>query len=132
MHELGASRRQAEQYSSHLYYHYVPSSLHLCQLRSAVSVLLNTLKYAGLPRDLLQPATRNTGGRFQKETSRTVNIRDNPIARGKHKNISNRRQYILVPLESTSLITVILGYAIIPEKHDSDLKFHTMKIIEKF
>ena len=52
------------------------------------------------------------------------------MARGKHKNISNRNQCNLAPSEPSSLTTAITGYPNTPEKQDSDLKSHLMKMIE--
>jgi hypothetical protein len=52
------------------------------------------------------------------------------MARGKHKNISNRNQCHLAPSEPSSLTTAITGYPNTPEKQDSDLKSHLMKMLE--
>ena len=50
--------------------------------------------------------------------------------RGKHKNISNRNQCHLASSEPISPTTASPGYPNIPEKQDSNLKAHLMKMIE--
>jgi hypothetical protein len=54
------------------------------------------------------------------------------MARGKLKNIRNRNQYHVAPLEHCSSTTTSPGYHNKPEKQDSDLKFHLIRIIEDF
>jgi hypothetical protein len=61
-----------------------------------------------------------------------MNTRDNEMARGKGKNISNRNQGYLAPSEPSSPITVSPGYPNIPEKQDADLISHLMMMIEDF
>jgi hypothetical protein len=51
--------------------------------------------------------------------------RDNQMAGGKCKNISNRNQGYLMSLEPNSPNKASPGYTITPDKQDSDLKsFH--------
>ena len=52
------------------------------------------------------------------------------MAEGEYKNISNRSQCCLVPLEPNSPTTASPGYPNTPEKQDSDLKSYLMKMIE--
>lgn len=52
--------------------------------------------------------------------------------RGKHKNISNRSQCNLKPSEPRSPTTASLGYPNRPEKQDSDLIHHLLKMLEAF
>ena len=59
--------------------------------------------------------------RLQSETARPANTRDNQIARGKFKKISNRNQCF-----------DIIRYHNTPESQGSDLKFHLMMMIEDF
>jgi hypothetical protein len=54
------------------------------------------------------------------------------MAKGKHKNISNRNQDYLASSEPSSPTTVNPGYHNTPEKQDSDLKLHLMMMIEEF
>jgi hypothetical protein len=54
------------------------------------------------------------------------------MARGKHKNISNRNQGYLASSEPNSLTVASPGYTITPEKQDSDLKSLLMMVIENF
>ena len=56
----------------------------------------------------------------QWETARPANTRDNRMARGKGKNISNRNQGYLAS-ETSSPTTASPGYHNTPEKQDSDL-----------
>ena len=65
-------------------------------------------------------------------TPRAANPRDNQIARGRCKIINNSSQYTLAPSEPSSPTTTSPGYPNIPEKQDTVLKFHLMKIIETF
>jgi hypothetical protein len=68
----------------------------------------------------------------QSETARPVNTRDNQVARGKSKNISNRNQGYLASSEPSSPNTVSPGYPNTPEKQDPELKSHLMMMIEDF
>jgi hypothetical protein len=52
------------------------------------------------------------------------------MARGKHKNISNRNQWILASSKPSSPRTVSSGYPKALEKKDSDLKSYFMIMIE--
>ena len=79
----------------------------------------------GVPKSADMPKTTGSQthrrGYLQSETARPTNTRDNQMARGKHKNLSNRYQGYLAPLEPTSPTTVSLGYHNTLDKHDSDL-----------
>jgi uncharacterized protein YukE len=79
---------------------------------------------------------RHAVGRIQKETPRLVNARDNQVARGKHKTISNRSQYIQY-IHSGTIITQFSYHSKLwipdtPEKQDVDLKSYLIKIIQSF
>ena len=52
------------------------------------------------------------------------------MARGKHKNICNRKQYNLASSEPSCPSTASPGYPHIREKQDSYLKSYLMKMIE--
>jgi hypothetical protein len=68
----------------------------------------------------------------QSETARPANTRDNQVARGKGKNLSNRNQGYLASSETSSLTTASPGYSKTPQKQDSDLKSHLMMMIGDF
>jgi hypothetical protein len=51
------------------------------------------------------------------------------MVRGKNKNICHRNQCNLAPSEPRCPTTASPGYPNIPEKQDSYLKFHLMKMI---
>jgi hypothetical protein len=63
---------------------------------------------------------------------RAGSTRDNQMAGGKQKNISNRNQGYLSTLEPNSPTTASPGYTITLEKQDSDLKSLLMMVIENF
>ena len=86
--------------------------------------------HSGLPGDLKQP--QDSRGRLQRESPRPANTRDNQLAKGKHKPISNRSQYTWASSEPISPITASPGYANTPENQEADLKSYLMKIIESF
>ena len=65
-------------------------------------------------------------------TVRARSTRDNHMARGKHKNISNRNQGYLVSSEPNSPTRASPGYIITSEKQDLDLKSLFMIMIENF
>jgi hypothetical protein len=54
------------------------------------------------------------------------------MARGKHKTISSRNQYMWTSSESSSSTTVNPEYNNIPENQEVDLESYLMKIIEFF
>ena len=54
------------------------------------------------------------------------------MARGKHKNISNRNQFDLATSELSSPNTASPGYPNTPLKQDSDLNSHFKKMLEDF
>ena len=68
---------------------------------------------AGFPRSgdttKITSAQANRRDKLQSETARPTNTRDNQMARGKHKNISNRNQGYLASLEPSSPTTASPG-----------------------
>jgi hypothetical protein len=54
------------------------------------------------------------------------------MAKGKHKTINNRSQYILAPSEPSSPTTANPRYSNTTENQDIDLKSYFMKLIESF
>ena len=54
------------------------------------------------------------------------------MAKGKHKNLTNRNQVYLASSEPSTLTTVSPGYLNTPEKQDSDLKSYLMMVLEDF
>ena len=54
------------------------------------------------------------------------------MAKGKHKNLTNRNQNYLASSEPSSPITASPGYPNTPEKQDVDLKSYLMMLIEDF
>jgi hypothetical protein len=69
---------------------------------------------------------------LQRDKPQSETARDNQMARGKGKNISNRNQGYLASSETSSPTIVRPGYPNTPEKQDSDLKLHLMIMIEDF
>jgi hypothetical protein len=55
----------------------------------------------------------------KSETARPANTRDNQMAKGKHKNISNRNQGYLASSEPSSPTMVNPGYPNTPEKQNA-------------
>jgi hypothetical protein len=70
--------------------------------------------------------------KLQSETARPTNTRDNQMARGKHKNLSNRNKGYLALSEPSSPTTANPGYCNTQENQDLDLKSHLMMMIEDF
>jgi hypothetical protein len=68
--------------------------------------------------------------KFQSETARPTNIRDNKMVRGKHKNFTNRNQGYLASSEPSSSTTASPRYPNTLEKQDSDLKSLCMMMID--
>ena len=58
----------------------------------------------------------------QSETATPANTRDNQMAKGKCKNITNRNQGNMATSEPSSPTTASLGYPNTQEKQDLDLK----------
>jgi hypothetical protein len=54
------------------------------------------------------------------------------MAKGKHKNLTNRDQDYLASPELSTPTTVSTGYHNTPEKQDSYLKSYLMMLIEDF
>ena len=70
--------------------------------------------------------------RLQSDIGRAGSTRDNQMAGGKHKNISNRNQGNLASSEPNSPTTASPGYTITPEKQYSDIKSLLMMMIQDF
>ena len=60
--------------------------------------------------------------KLQPETARPTNTRDNQMAKGKHKNPTNRNQGHTATSEPSSPTTASPGYPNTPGKLESDLK----------
>ena len=54
------------------------------------------------------------------------------MAKGKHKNLTNRHQDQWASSKPSTLTTVSPGYPNTPEKQDSDLKSNIMMVVEDF
>jgi hypothetical protein len=54
------------------------------------------------------------------------------MAKGKHKNLTNRNQDYLASSESSTLTTASSPYSNTPEKQDSDLKIYIRMLVEDF
>ena len=54
------------------------------------------------------------------------------MARGKHKNLTNRNQEHWASSEPSTPTTTIPGYPSTPEKQDEDLKSYLMMVVEDF
>jgi hypothetical protein len=70
--------------------------------------------------------------RLQSNILRAASTWDNQMARGKHKNRSNRNQGYVASSEANSPTIVSPGYTITPEKQDMDLKSLHMMMMEDF
>jgi hypothetical protein len=93
--------------------------------------LYHSSPYPNSPqRELVPQASRKD--KPQLETARPANTRDNQMARGKGKNISNKNQDYLASSDPHSPTTVSPGYPSTPEEQDSDLKSHLMMMIEDY
>jgi hypothetical protein len=68
----------------------------------------------------------------QLETARPGNTKDNQMAKGKRKSISNRSIDYLASSDPSFPTTVNPGYLNSSEKQDSNLKSHIMMMIEDF
>ena len=64
-----------------------------------------------------------------KPVTRPTNTKDNQMAKGKYRNITNRNQGNMAPSEPNSLTTASPGYPNTPEKQDLDLKSQLMMLI---
>ena len=84
----------------------------------------------GNPRSTDKKASRTD--KPQSETARPANTRENQMAKGKCKNITNRNQGNIALSESSSLTTGNPGYPNTLEKQKQDLKSHFMMLIEDF
>jgi hypothetical protein len=69
------------------------------------------------------------GGITYSQTAAPANARDNQMARGKGKNISNRNQGYLASSEPSSPTTASPAY---PKTLEKYLKSHLMMMIENF
>jgi hypothetical protein len=96
----------------------------------------NTQERTGLPRSADTPTIigshAHRRSKLQSETKRPTNTMDNQMVRAKHKNINNRNQGYLVSSEHNSPTTASPVYTNTPEKEDSDLKSHLMRMIDDF
>jgi hypothetical protein len=88
------------------------------------------------PRENWSPRSTDTQAcsrdKPQSETARPTNTKDNQVSRGNGRNISNRNQGYLASLEPSFPTTASPGYPNTPEKEDSDLKSHLLRMIEDF
>jgi hypothetical protein len=69
---------------------------------------------------------------LQLGTPRSTNTIDNQVAKGKCKNIINRSQCNMIPLEHSCPTTTSTWYPNISEEQNCGLKSQLMKIIEAF
>jgi hypothetical protein len=89
-----------------------------------------TQKRAGLPGQLKEAKKNHRRNRLQPETTITTNTRDYQMAKGKHKNLTNRDQDHSPSSEPSTPTSASPGYPNTPEKQDSDLKSYLMMLIE--
>jgi hypothetical protein len=54
------------------------------------------------------------------------------MAKGKHKNLTNRNQNYVASSESSNPTTTSPGYPNTPDKQDSDLKSYLMMLVQDF
>jgi hypothetical protein len=76
--------------------------------------------------------TTRITGRTSSDIVKAGSTRDNQMAGGKHKNISNRNQGDLASSEPNSPIIASHEYTITSKKQDSDLKSVLMMMTEVF
>ena len=70
--------------------------------------------------------------KHQPEPTGPINTRDNQMAKGKHRNVTNRNQGNIASSEPYSPTTESLGFPNIPEKQDWDSKSQLMMGNEGF
>jgi hypothetical protein len=69
---------------------------------------------------------------LQSETERPSTTRDNQIAKGKHKKLTNRNQDYLATSELSLPTKASRGFPNTPEKQDVDVKSYLMMLMEDF
>jgi hypothetical protein len=87
---------------------------------------------AGLARSADTGLQADRRDKLQPETARTTNTKDNQMARGKHKNITNRNQGYLTSSEPSSPSTASFKHSKTLEKQDLDFTPNLMMLIEDF
>jgi hypothetical protein len=87
---------------------------------------------AGLTELLTQAYKAHRRDKLKPEIARPTNIRDNQMAKGRRKSITNRNQGYMASSEPSSPTTTSPGYPNKQEKQDLDLKPHLMMLIEDF
>jgi urate oxidase len=83
--------------------------------------------FTGLLGDLKQPKDKR--GRFQTESPRTENTRNNQMVRSKQKAVNNISQYIWASSESSFATIANPEYTNTPENREFVLKSYVMKKI---
>jgi hypothetical protein len=89
-----------------------------------------------LPGESQSPRSTDTGlqthqrNKPQPETARTSNTRDYQMAKGKCKNLTNRKQDYLAPAEASVPTSASSEFPKTPEKQDEDLKSYLMIEVE--
>jgi hypothetical protein len=95
-----------------------------------------TRRDLGLPRSAdthkITGSQAHRRDKLQSETAISTNIKDNQMAKSKHKKKSNGNQGYLTSSETSSHMTASQGYPNTTEMKDSDLKQHLMMMIEHF
>jgi hypothetical protein len=86
-----------------------------------------TQERARLPCLLTEANRKN---RLHQETTIATNSRDYQMAKGKHKNLTNRNQDYSPSSESSTPTSASPGYPNTPRKQDSDLKSYLMMLVE--
>ena len=69
--------------------------------------------------------------KLKAEKEKPNNTRDNQMAKGKHKKLTNRNQDYLASSEPNSHNTASCGYPNTLEKQDLDLKSHLMRTLRR-
>ena len=82
------------------------------------------------PRNADRGLQTHRRDKLQPETERPTNARYNQMAKGKHKNLTNRNQGYLASSEPSSPTTASPGYHNTLEKQDSDQKSCLVMMIE--
>jgi hypothetical protein len=91
-----------------------------------------------LPEESWSPRSADKGlqthrrNKLQPDTARASNTKDYQMAKGKHKNPTNRNKDYLASTEPSTPSTVSRRYHNTQKRLDSDLKLYFMMLVENF
>jgi hypothetical protein len=84
----------------------------------------------GIQVNVRLPGVVTEANRIPTRDSLIINTRDFQMAKGKHKNFTNRNQEHWASSEPSTPTTTSPGYPNTPEKQDADLKSYLMMVVE--